>query len=42
MADEKDFLALAHTEALGLYRMLGHDGITAEAIRELISIPPKI
>jgi hypothetical protein len=32
----------ARAEALGLYRMLGHDGNTVDAIRELIRVPPKI
>jgi hypothetical protein len=32
----------ARAEALGLYRMLGHDGNTVEAIRELVSVPPKL
>ena len=32
----------ARAEARGLYRMLGHDGNTVEAIRELIGVPPKI
>jgi hypothetical protein len=44
--DEEDSCALgrqsARAEALGLYRMLDHDGNTIEAIRELIGVPPKI
>jgi hypothetical protein len=32
----------AHEEARALYLMLGHDGNTVEAIRELISVPQKI
>jgi hypothetical protein len=32
----------ARAEALGLYRMLGQDGNTVEAIRELIVVPPLI
>lgn len=32
----------ARAEVLGLYRMLGHDGNTVEALRELIAVPPKI
>jgi hypothetical protein len=32
----------ARAEAVGFYRMLGQDGNTVEAIRELIAVPPKI
>src|SRR6266576_1970099 len=43
---EEDSFALgrqsAREEALCLYRMLGHNGNTIEAIRELIAVPPKI
>jgi hypothetical protein len=46
MAGEEDAFSLgrqsARAEALGLYRMLGHNGGTTEAIRELIAVPPKI
>ena len=43
---EEDTFALgrqsARAEALGLYRMFGHDGNTIDALRELIAVPPKI
>ncbi len=46
MAGKEDSIALgrqsARAEALGLYRMLGHDGNTVEALRELIAVPPLI
>lgn len=45
MAEEGSFALgrqSAHGEALGLYRMLGHDGNTVEALCELIAVPPKI
>jgi hypothetical protein len=46
MAGDEDSFSLgrqsAKAEALGLYRMLGHDGNTVEELRELISVPPKI
>lgn len=31
----------ARDEALGLYRMLGHDGKTVESLRELIAVLAK-
>jgi hypothetical protein len=45
MAEEDTFglgRQLAGAEALGLYRMLGHDGNTVEALRELIAVSPVI
>jgi hypothetical protein len=43
---EEDTFALgrqsAEAKALGLYRLLGHDGNTVEALRELIAVPPLI
>ena len=43
---EEDSFALgrqsARAEALGLYRMLGDDGNTVEALCELIAVPPLI
>lgn len=45
-AGEEDSFGLgrqsASAEALGLYRMVGHDGNTVEALRVLIAVPPKI
>ena len=32
----------ARAEAIGLFRMVGHDGNTVEALRELIAVQPKI
>jgi len=46
MVSEADSFALgrqsARAEALGLYRMFGHDGNTVEALRDLIAVPPLI
>lgn len=45
MADGEDSFGLgcqsARAEALGLYRMVGHDGNTVEQLRALIAVPAR-
>jgi hypothetical protein len=41
MEDELLGRQSARAEAIGLYRMVGHDGNTIEKTRELIAVPPR-